>query len=471
MRTTILVLIAGALACTKPNPNRCCVDAADCQANNIPVGSTCADGLLCRGNQCVAETCSTAAECDPSAPYCVMGSCGATCSDDTQCPGAGENASDVYCVSGACVACRVGMNDCPSATPVCDMNACRTCVKDSECVSNVCDVDTGMCVSESVVRYASPTGADTNDCSLATPCTPVRAVAISDAAHPWVRVLPGTYTKNDFTISAKSFTLVGTDASLPSALTITAQSNVTFRGLSDSSYSCGGTTNGSNITIRDASSPDGNLGAANCTMSVLNSSFGSSTSTLPMVASFNDNAVVTIDRSSFTGPINTVHSDPAGLTVTATNSLFINTSFSPGVTATANAAANHIYVAYSTFYSSSGFPAAGCANASSLPMAVVFVDDIFYTYCMGWPCDAFQSTTGCAPDTSVLYPEGTRSPGTNAIVMDPKFVDGPNSNFHLQAGSPAIDVAKVIASQPSTDYDGTTRPQGAGYDIGAFEYK
>src|SRR5262249_5755430 len=111
MPTTIIMLLAGAVACTKPNPNRCCVDDADCMANNIPVGSTCADGLLCRGNQCVAETCSTAAECDPSAPFCVSGMCGTSCDDDTECPGNGQDPSDRFCIAGTCVACRIGMND------------------------------------------------------------------------------------------------------------------------------------------------------------------------------------------------------------------------------------------------------------------------------------------------------------------------------------------------------------------------
>src|SRR4051794_8494575 len=64
MRMYSLVLVVGLFACTKPNPNRCCNDEADCMAAGLAVGSTCSDGLLCRGNQCIAVSCSTSAECE-----------------------------------------------------------------------------------------------------------------------------------------------------------------------------------------------------------------------------------------------------------------------------------------------------------------------------------------------------------------------------------------------------------------------
>ena len=56
----------------------------------------------------------------------------------------------------------------------------------------------------------------------------------------------------------------------------------------------------------------------------------------------------------------------------------------------------------------------------------------------------------------------------NLIGVDPKFVNPAGANFHLQSGSPAINSGSSLGA-PSSDFDNNPRPQGAGYDIGAFE--
>jgi hypothetical protein len=59
--------------------------------------------------------------------------------------------------------------------------------------------------------------------------------------------------------------------------------------------------------------------------------------------------------------------------------------------------------------------------------------------------------------------------GSNYQEGDPMFSDTTCGNFRLTAGSPAIDNGTADLA-PSDDYDGVSRPQGAGWDIGAFEY-
>jgi hypothetical protein len=56
----------------------------------------------------------------------------------------------------------------------------------------------------------------------------------------------------------------------------------------------------------------------------------------------------------------------------------------------------------------------------------------------------------------------------NRENTDPGMVDPASYNFRLQAGSLAIDSGAVVPV--STDHEGRPRPQGGGYDIGAYEY-
>ncbi|MFE0020894.1 DUF1565 domain-containing protein [Amycolatopsis sp. NPDC059021] len=62
-----------------------------------------------------------------------------------------------------------------------------------------------------------------------------------------------------------------------------------------------------------------------------------------------------------------------------------------------------------------------------------------------------------------------RLPGV--VVADPRFVnyraDG-SGDYHLAMGSPGID-GGTAAGAPRHDIDGRRRPQGRGYDIGAYE--
>lgn len=52
---------------------------------------------------------------------------------------------------------------------------------------------------------------------------------------------------------------------------------------------------------------------------------------------------------------------------------------------------------------------------------------------------------------------------------DPRFINIGSSNFHLAADSPAIDMGTTI-TELTSDKDGVSRPQGSGWDIGAYEY-
>ena len=59
------------------------------------------------------------------------------------------------------------------------------------------------------------------------------------------------------------------------------------------------------------------------------------------------------------------------------------------------------------------------------------------------------------------------SASTGEIQVDPLFVSG--SDYHLQAGSPAIDAGTNAAGTVDDDLDGTARPSGSGWDMGCYE--
>lgn len=61
----------------------------------------------------------------------------------------------------------------------------------------------------------------------------------------------------------------------------------------------------------------------------------------------------------------------------------------------------------------------------------------------------------------------------NSIMSDPRFVDPANTDlskrdYRLREGSVAIDAG--LARNVLADLDGITRPQGSGFDLGAYEY-
>ena len=60
-------------------------------------------------------------------------------------------------------------------------------------------------------------------------------------------------------------------------------------------------------------------------------------------------------------------------------------------------------------------------------------------------------------------------PGTDNIAEDPLFVDPVKGNYRLSSGSPCIDSGTAVGAS-SDDIVGNVRPEGDGYDMGAYEY-
>jgi len=79
----------------------------------------------------------------------------------------------------------------------------------------------------------------------------------------------------------------------------------------------------------------------------------------------------------------------------------------------------------------------------------------------------YNSSASTVIDNNLFY--DATPVGTNYVIGDPLFYVTIAGDFHIQSTSPAIDVGSSV-NAPDFDFDGNPRPQGAGYDIGAYEY-
>jgi len=200
IKIVVVMVLFGACG-EKRNPDRCCVDEADCAAIGLPNGSTCRPGELCRGNECVEQTCSMSAECDSAAPYCENERCAENCTNDSSCPV--TSPAQPYCVSGGCVQCR-DTSDCGDL--VCRDGRCGNCAADGECASGLCLISAGLCAATTDVAFVSATGSPTSNCTSSAPCTLLRALSI-DPPRKTIRLQAGTY-QNASTITIEGMRVV-----------------------------------------------------------------------------------------------------------------------------------------------------------------------------------------------------------------------------------------------------------------------
>jgi hypothetical protein len=83
-----------------------------------------------------------------------------------------------------------------------------------------------------------------------------------------------------------------------------------------------------------------------------------------------------------------------------------------------------------------------------------------------WNNDSWGNTYGNLVNDCNSEPVIDFSGGN--LSADPMFVNRPNNDFHLQPGSPAVNVG-LPAWSDTVDAGGVSRPQGVAPDLGAFE--
>ena len=462
----VLWVVAIVAACTKRNPEACCVDATDCAAVGLPEGSGCEDGLSCRENRCVELACSTSAQCDLLAPYCVGaadGTCEPTCDADDQCPGFGQSTAEQFCEMGSCVMCRTAMNDCALETPICDTGACRRCESHAECGSGVCASD-GSCALESDIAYVMPLGSPASGCTRADPCTISRALQIA-IGRPYVHLAAGSYINNAvLTVDGRKH-IIGTGSPRPTItrtspgpiITLAFGADVTFdnveiSGATTSGFDlpgygieCSATATATARVLRSAFTNNASAGirAQNCTIDVHESTFDRNYNGISVT-----DTKVTIERSTLVAHTNAALSLDGGLFIITNNFLVrngIGADLFPngvGTVVEFNTIADNKTGVLCQVINNQG-------NPLTLPKNVIARNDT-----------NVSASADCVFSGSILV-------GSDIAGLKFKSPDAPPYDYHLMPGSFAID--QISNATQTRDFDGEVRPNGAGFDFGADE--
>lgn len=99
-------------------------------------------------------------------------------------------------------------------------------------------------------------------------------------------------------------------------------------------------------------------------------------------------------------------------------------------------------------------------------------NNVFYNNGNNWG-NIYNGHAGM-PSYNYVYPVngqlGTLAVSTCFATNNcPGFVNVTAKDFHMNAGSPAVDAGTPLAAPFTLDADGTARGQGAGWDLGAYE--
>jgi parallel beta-helix repeat protein len=86
------------------------------------------------------------------------------------------------------------------------------------------------------------------------------------------------------------------------------------------------------------------------------------------------------------------------------------------------------------------------------------------------PANSYNRNTNLTSDYNCYFNTNTITAlGSNDKRVDPQFVDASNADFHLKISSPCRDAGISMVAAFTTDFDGMTRPQGSGFEMGAYE--
>jgi hypothetical protein len=463
-------LVVSAAACTKHNPDVCCVTAEQCDRLGLDEMFSCDSARVCNpGGICVPPQCSTSADCSSlDAPVCIDRLCVAACVTNDDCSGA---AGPLCAPDGACVNC-IDNSQCTTDSPTCDgtTRTCRKCQLDSECASGVCLESGGTCAESNRIIYVRSDGTDSGNCDASAPCLTIQyAFTKFSAQRNVIRIPNGNYSVGDnmvdlsthtgfidganteitrrmsgpiFTMSLGSMTLSGVNLNAGLGLALTVTGGAIYMV---DSRTTGMTVNAGVLEVSRLKG--GGVGCfANGTLTVRDSEIDGANGT---------DCTLTVQRNR----LRTVGANGAGLLLIENNIVSTNGPLEDGPIL--NGAAGSTF-RFNTVVNTSGVDQ-GATNLSC-SAGVSASSNI-----IAWHTSA---STQCASRYTLFDTVAGTQSGTGNKTADLAaiFVNVGAKDFHLAPNSPAKGAAEP-GLNVMTDIDGATRPQpsGAAADVGAYE--
>ena len=415
------------------------------------------------------DLCTTDAECDAAAPICDPdGSC-------RGCVGANEciakDSAVPICTGGRCVQCFDNQDCQMEEARICDPSTrlCRGCEFHRECRSEVCDLDTGACVSEAEVVYASASAiGSSSDCSRASPCFFLPdAVASVGVGKPYLRLLPGQYMQH-LSITDRDAIIVGEGATLNLRSSPDPEAGVTVTGFHEVVID----------SLRVTNVPQGNgLSCTNAQVTVRRGRFERSlgdgincqgVTVIDSNASDNEgvgiasfDTMMVVERSIIT---RNAGGGIVGAGLIRNNLILDNGALSGDIGAVC-AEGDGTIIAYNTIVSNrvnENFGIVQCLPDTVVSSNIVFGNTVADAQ------TASQTLTGCVGTRHNLSEVDLSATGTNNLVGDPQFVNPLTGDYSLGRESPAIDAGEPETA-PEVDFFSNPRPRGSLPDIGAIE--